>query len=102
MPTWALVEQDSWGLTARLTVDFRKPVLIGRPIRAEGWITDNRRRLPRTQGRIVDASTGEILAAAEALYVAAPERRKRELKDRYRFRLVDEDDVPVDQTERIP
>ena len=87
---WALVEQDSWGLTARLSVDFRKPVLIGRPIRAEGWITDNRRRLLRTQGQIVEASTGALLATGEAVYVAADERRKRELKERYQFRLVDD------------
>ena len=89
---WALVGQDSWGLTARLSVDFRKPVLIGSPVRAEGWITDKRRRLLRTQGRIVDAATGEVLAVAEAVYVPAPEERKRELKARYQFRLVDDGD----------
>jgi len=89
---WALVGQDSWGLTARLSVDFRKRVLIGSPVRAEGWITDKRRRLLRTQGRIVDAATGEVLAVAEAVYVPAPEERKRELKARYQFRLVDDGD----------
>jgi hypothetical protein len=67
-------------------------VLIGNPVRAEGWITDRRRRLPRTQGQIVDAATGEVLAVAEAVYVPAPEERKRELKARYQFRLVDDDD----------
>jgi hypothetical protein len=32
------------------------------------------------------------LAVAEAVYVPAPEERKRELKARYQFRLVDDDD----------
>jgi acyl-coenzyme A thioesterase PaaI-like protein len=95
---WALVGQDSWGLTARLSVDFRKPVLIGRPIRAEGWIVENRRRLLRTEGRIVDASTGELLATADAVYVPAPHDRKQELKARYQFRLVDEAPDPVTRT----
>jgi hypothetical protein len=37
----------------------------------------------------VDPATDAILATAEATYVAAPEERKRELKERYGFRLVD-------------
>ena len=52
---WALVGEDNWGVTARLTVDFRKPVAVGMPIRAEGWITRSRRRIVDTAGHIVDA-----------------------------------------------
>ncbi len=85
---WALVEQDSWGVTARMTVDFRRPVAVGTAIRAEGEITDARRRLFRTQGRIVDLGTGALLVTAEGVYVAAPEERKRQLKERYGFRLL--------------
>ena len=80
---WSLVAQDNWGVTARMSVTFRKPVTVGRAIRAEGWITADRRRIHVTAGRIVDASTGEELALAEATYVAASESRKRELKQNY-------------------
>lgn len=80
---WALVAQDSWGVTARMSVDFRRPVTVGQSIRAEGWITSDRRRIHGTAGRIVDAETGVELAVAEATYVAANESRKRELKERY-------------------
>ena len=80
---WALVERDVWGVTARMSVDFRRPVLVGQPIRAEGWIVESKRRIQRTAGRIVDTQTGLELAAAEATYVAATEARKRELKERY-------------------
>ena len=52
---WALVGEDNWGVTARMTVDFRKPVAVGMPIRAEGWITRARRRIVETEGHIVDA-----------------------------------------------
>jgi len=80
---WSLVSKDNWGVTARLNVTFRKPVNVGQAIRAEGWITEDRRRLQATAGRIVDAASGEELALAEATYVAATEARKRELKRNY-------------------
>jgi acyl dehydratase len=82
---WALVDTDNWGVTARLAVEFKRPVPLDRPIHAEGWITDTRRRVVTTAGRMVDGSSGELLATAEALYVAAPEDRKRELKERYGY-----------------
>ena len=85
---WSLAATDNWGLTARMTVDFKRPVRLGVPIRAEGWMTRQRRRLVDTSARLVDIASGELLATAEAVYVAADEDRKRELKERYRFRLV--------------
>jgi acyl-coenzyme A thioesterase PaaI-like protein len=87
---WALIDHDAWGLTARLTVDFKRPVQIHRPVRAEGWLTQVRRRLLSTAGRVVDSRTGQLLATAEALYIAAPPDRRRQLQERYRFTLVPE------------
>ena len=72
-----------------MNVEFKRPVPLGTPIRAEGWVTQSRRRLIYTAGRVVDPATDQLLATAEATYVAAPEDRKRELKERYGFRLVD-------------
>jgi acyl-coenzyme A thioesterase PaaI-like protein len=83
---WSLVDHDNWGLTARMTVEFKRPVPLDRPIHAEGWVTEVRRRLITTAGRIVDQATDELLATADATYVAAPEDRKRELKQRYGYR----------------
>ena len=80
---WSLVSHDNWGVTARMSIDFRKPVTVGQAIRAEGWITESRRRIQVTAGRIVDAESGVELAVAEATYVAATEAHKRELKERY-------------------
>jgi len=85
---WSLAVSENWGLTARMSVDFKRPVRLGVPVRAEGWMTRRRRRLFDTAARLVDSSTGELLATAEAVYVAADEERKRELIARYRFRLV--------------
>jgi acyl-coenzyme A thioesterase PaaI-like protein len=80
---WALVQADNWGVTARMSVDFRKPVTVGRRIRAEGWITESRRRIHTTAGRMLDLETGVELVRAEATYLGASGDRKRELKERY-------------------
>jgi uncharacterized protein (TIGR00369 family) len=82
---WSLVAEESWGVTARMTVDFRRPVPIGVPIRAEGWVVRSRRRLVDAAGEIRSAD-GTVLAAAQAVYVAADEERKKELQARYGYR----------------
>ena len=82
---WSLVAEESWGVTARMTVDFRRPVAIGVPVRAEGWIVRSRRRLVDAAGEIRGAD-GTVLAAAQAVYLAADEDRKKELQERYGYR----------------
>ena len=86
---WALVGDDNWGLTARLSVEFKRPVEVERPIRAEGEVTTRRRRLIDTAGRIVDAADGRVLASATATYMAAGAERRSELQARYGFRYLE-------------
>ena len=88
---WALVGQDAWGLTAKMDVEFKRPVRVGSRIRGEGRLIEARRRLLTTAAQLTDADSGELLATARALYVAAPPERKRELKARYGF----PDDAPI-------
>jgi acyl-coenzyme A thioesterase PaaI-like protein len=83
---WSVIGQDTWGVTARMTVDFKRPVLVGRRLRAEGVVTSSNRRLLRTAGRLTDAETGALLATSEGTYMAAPPERLAELKARYRLR----------------
>jgi acyl-coenzyme A thioesterase PaaI-like protein len=91
---WSLAATDNWGLTARMSVDFKRPIRLGEPIRGEGWITSSRRRIHETAARIVDASTGEVLATATGTYVAADAARKAELQARYQFRLLPAEEDP--------
>ncbi len=88
---WALSNAEAWGYTARMSIDYRRPVPIGARLRGEGRIVDRRRRLITTTGRLVEQASGEVLATAEGLYVAAPAEHRDELKARYRFRLMPED-----------
>jgi uncharacterized protein (TIGR00369 family) len=83
---WSLAAEDSWGVTARMNVQFHRPVELSRPIRAEGWVERARRRVIDTRGHVVDLATGTVLASAEGTYVAADEARKRELRQRYGLR----------------
>lgn len=85
---WALVGSDNWGVTARMSIEFRRPVEVGTAIRAEGWITRDRRRIVETAGRIVDVAAGDELATATGVYVAADQATKRVLMERYAFRPV--------------
>jgi uncharacterized protein (TIGR00369 family) len=84
---WALVDNDVWGVTARMSVDFKRPVPIGRRVRGEGRVREARRRVIYAEGVLVDAEDGTELARAEATFVAAPEAKKQALKERYGFRL---------------
>lgn len=94
---WALIDHDAWGVTARMGVAFKAPVPVARRIRGEGWVTEIRRRVMRTAGRLIDPVTGEVLATAEGLYLAAPEEKKRQLKERYGLRRVPERDEAPDR-----
>jgi len=53
-------------VTADLRVRFKKPVLIDRPVTAEGMVTKKGTRVVEGTGRLIDAATGELLAEAEA------------------------------------
>lgn len=82
---WALVAEDNWGLTARMSVDFKRPARIGIPLRAEGWTIRSRRRLNDTASHIVEAESGLVIAKATGLYMAADEAHKQEMRRRYGF-----------------
>lgn len=83
---WSVIGRGTWGVTARMTVDYHRPVEVGRPIRATGRVTSTSRRLFRAAGEIVDAATGERLASAEGTYIAAPPDQLAALQARYRLR----------------
>jgi acyl-coenzyme A thioesterase PaaI-like protein len=95
---WSLIAEDTWGVTARLSVDFKRPVPVGRPIRALGELVRARRRLFDTRATLVDAD-GTPLAVATALYVAAPADRKEAMRERYGVRLVADDEADGQRSE---
>ena len=87
---WALAAADAWGYTAKLSIAYKRPVPLGARIRGEGRLVERRKRLLTMTARLLDAETGDVLATADALYMAAPAAQLAELKARYAFRLVPE------------
>ena len=88
---WALAAADAWGFTAKMSIDYKRPVPVGTRLRGEGRLVERRKRLLTMTARLLDADTGVILATADALYVAAPAAQLAQLKERYAFRLVPDD-----------
>jgi len=93
---WSVIGRGTWGMTARFAVQWRRPVPTGRLIRAEGQVVEEKRRVFRTEGRILDPATGEILATADGTFVAVPPAELERLKSRYRWRR-----LPVDESADI-
>jgi uncharacterized protein (TIGR00369 family) len=88
---WAVIGRGTWGVTARLNVTFRRPIPVGRAVRAEGWVVDESRRVHRAEGRVLDAMSGEVLATGESTFVAVPPNEVERLKARYGMRRLPPD-----------
>ena len=96
---WSVIGSGTWGVTARISVAFRKPVPVGRAIRAEGRVVEDRRRTIRTAGHVLDATTGAVLAEGEGTFVAAPPEQLTQLQARYRLRRTDDGIGPTDRSD---
>jgi len=83
---WSVIGRGTWGVTARMSIAFHKPIATGRAIRAEGVVVENRRRTVRTEGRVLDRETGALLASADGVYMAVPPDRLAVLQARYKLR----------------
>ena len=79
---WAIFHQGVWGVTARITVTFRRPISVGDELAVSGSITKETRRAIETHGDVRDAA-GDLLAEADATFLVMPEERRRELERRY-------------------
>ncbi|MBQ2891665.1 MAG: PaaI family thioesterase [Bacilli bacterium] len=66
-----ITEPNAWGVTANLSVKFRKPVPYDVPLKCIGRITENKSRLFKGVGKLFTMGN-ELLAEAEAVYVKLP------------------------------
>jgi acyl-coenzyme A thioesterase PaaI-like protein len=86
---WSVIGRGTWGVTARLNLAFKRPIPTGRPIRAEGWVTHDRRRTVNTAGHVLDGATSEVLATGEGTFMAVPPEQLAVLQARYKLRSAD-------------
>ncbi|HEY8731295.1 MAG TPA: PaaI family thioesterase [Candidatus Limnocylindria bacterium] len=80
---WAIFHQGIWGVTAKLELTFKRPVLIGEEVIVSGALVRERGRTIETKGTIVRASNEELLAEATGLFVRMPDEQRAELEKRY-------------------
>jgi len=68
------LDPDAWGVTVELTVRFRQPIPLDRPIRALGRITRTSSRLFEGSGEIV-LDDGSVAVEATGKYMNLPIER---------------------------
>lgn len=66
----ALLAEEIPVVTSRLTVEFKKPALIGDRLRLEGWVTGRKGRAYFTAGKML-GSDGQVVAEASGVYIRA-------------------------------
>ncbi len=75
---WAVYHAQKWGTTARLSVRYRRPVDLARPLRIEAWVTNARHRLVELRAEVRDEA-GALLADGEGTYMLLDPRTSGEL-----------------------
>jgi uncharacterized protein (TIGR00369 family) len=87
-----VLQSGRFCVTLELTVQYLKPVPIGREVTVVGWVTADRRRAWETAGEVKDAD-GEIYAKATGLFVRMSEEDSRTTLD---YLVFDEGCIPPD------
>lgn len=75
---YAAYSAGMFTMTAELTVRFKKPVPVERPLRLEGRLVSRRGRLAEMAAELRDGA-GEVLAEASAKFLAVPEEMRQRL-----------------------
>jgi uncharacterized protein (TIGR00369 family) len=80
---WAIFHQGIWGVTAKLEVTFRRPVLVGEEIIVSGELVSDRGRKIETKGTVARSSDGTVLAEATGIFMRMPDEQRAALEKRY-------------------
>ena len=79
---WAIFHEGIWGVTARINVAFRQPILVGTELVVTGTVVKRTHRAVEMHGEVRDAA-GTLLADADATFLVMPEEQRRKLEKRY-------------------
>lgn len=80
--SWAVIDSGRLAVTARMSVDFRRPVPSGDELTIVASVTRDRGRAVETSGEVRSA-TGEVLAKSTGLFVRVSEEQQREWEETY-------------------
>lgn len=80
---WSLYARETWAVTAKMETAFRKPVVVGEPVRLIGEVTRDRGRILQIHGEIRRELDDVVLAEGEATFMRVPESQAHEWNQRY-------------------
>jgi uncharacterized protein (TIGR00369 family) len=80
--SWAVIDSGRLAVTARMSVNFRKPVPSGEEVTVIGSVTNDRGRAVETSGEVRDAE-GQLLASSTGLFIRVSEAQQREWEATY-------------------
>ena len=67
--SWAVTHAGDLGVTARMSVSFRRPVRLDQQIRVLAWVVGRKARAVDTHAEVRDVATGDLLASAEGRFM---------------------------------
>ena len=81
--SWAVTDSGEIGVTAKMSLTFRRPARVGETLRAIGQVTQSRGRAIDAEARIVTVNDGAVVAEASARFIRVSPEQAREWKDAY-------------------
>jgi uncharacterized protein (TIGR00369 family) len=81
--SWAVTHEGNIGVTARMTIAFRRPARVGTSVRVIGTVLHRRSRTIDTHAEIRDIASGELLAEADARFVRITSEQAAEWRAGY-------------------
>ena len=80
--SWAVIDSGRLAVTARMSIDFRKPVPSHEPLTITARVTRDRGRAVETSAEL-KSSAGELLASSTGLFIRVSEEQQREWESTY-------------------
>jgi uncharacterized protein (TIGR00369 family) len=74
--SWAVIDQGNLAVTAKMDIEFKRPVPVTEPLLVSGRVVRDRRRLVEASGELRSTS-GELLASASAIFMRVSEEQQR-------------------------
>ena len=80
--SWAVIDSGRLAVTARMEVQYRRPVPVGEPLAVIGLVERDRGRLVETRGELRDPG-GDLLASSTGRFMRVPPEQQAAWEERY-------------------
>jgi acyl-coenzyme A thioesterase PaaI-like protein len=74
--SWAVIDRGHLAVTARMDIEFKRPVPVTDPLIVIGRVERDRRRLVEAAGEL-RSNSGELLASAHAVFMRVSDEQQR-------------------------